>query len=1009
MTKTPNRQTEKPAAADSNRPPAGPAAKENGFTRRRFLEASGYAWFLAALAGCERSPVRLAPALPEGIEGRVPGRATFYATVCHACSAGCGVIVKNRDGRPIKLEGNPDHPLSQGGLCAVGQAWLLELYDSHRLRGPLRDGQPLQWDQVDREIGEALRRLQSGKGRVRFLTGTVISPTRRALIREFVSRFPDGRHIVYDALSCSSILEAHQRTHGAALLPKYRLDQADVVVSFDADFLGTWIAPTQYTQAYQTKRAPAGSPPRMSYHVQFESRLSLTGCNADRRLAVRPEQLKSIMSHLAARLAVRAGRKLAGMEQLSEPPVDAAWLDQLAEHLWQNRGKSLVLCGSQDVQAQVLCNVLNELLDAYGRTVDLERPSYQRQGRDEELGRLLEELQRGQVDALFLADVNPVAELPFGDELAEAIRRVPLVVAVSDLLDETAELARFVCPEGHPLETWSDAEPVAGVVSVSQPVLRPLRQTRSLLESLSVWLGRPQSDFQAVRQHWQKAIHPRAEKPIPFEEFWKRTLRDGVAHVRPEPVSVKPFDFSVVRLVDVPSASKGFTLVGYPKVGQRDGRHAHNPWLQELPDPVTKVAWDNYACLAPETAARLDVETGDVVRLEVSDEAEEPGAVELPVVVQPGQHPEVVAVALGYGRKTSERFSRIGPRWLEGRSTVGPNGRVGVNVAPLLPRQTPLQYTRDNVAVRPTRRRFPLASTQHHHRIEVPERLRTPGVEVRPVVQETTLAEFQQNPQAGAPPSSHHSTAELWADDHPYRGHHWGMVIDLNKCTGCSACVIACQAENNVPVVGKDEVRRNREMHWLRIDRYYSGQGQTLSVAFQPMMCQQCDHAPCETVCPVLATVHSEEGLNEQVYNRCVGTRYCANNCPYKVRRFNWFQYAHDDALQNAALNPDVTVRSRGVMEKCTFCVQRILEAKLEAKRQGRPLADGEIQPACQQSCPARAIVFGDTNDPNSEVARRMKDPRAYRVLEELNVRPSVTYLRLVRNGESQEKAETHV
>jgi molybdopterin-containing oxidoreductase family iron-sulfur binding subunit len=442
-----------------------------------------------------------------------------------------------------------------------------------------------------------------------------------------------------------------------------------------------------------------------------------------------------------------------------------------------------------------------------------------------------------------------------------------------------------------------------------------------------------------------------------------------------------------------------------------DSAHAYNAWLQELPDPISKVAWDNYACLSPRAARELEVQDGDVVRLEASGPGGGSRVLELPAFVQPGQHDQVVAVALGYGSRLSERFADIGPPWLEARPTVGENRMVGQNAALLLTwTDGSLRHLRDGVRLTKTDRRHALASTQNYHRLTMPPHLAQGGQERRPIVQETSLANFAQQ-RARLPLPLVEPGGDLWPDDHvsdPTSGARWGMVIDHNACTGCSACVIACQAENNIPVVGKDEVRRHRDMHWLRIDRYYTDRDRGVDVVHQPMLCQHCGHAPCEPVCPVLATVHSAEGLNQQVYNRCVGTRYCANNCPYKVRRFNWFDYAHDDTLQNLALNPDVTVRSRGVMEKCTFCVQRIQAARSEAAGQGRPLADGDVQTACQQSCPARAIVFGNLNDRQSRARRQSEDARRYRVLDDLNVRPAVNYLTLVRNRPVNTEGEGH-
>ena len=971
-------------------------------SRRMFLEASGYALFLSALAGCSRAPTKNAVALVEQPEGMLTGKARYYAAVCGGCSAGCGTLVKCRDGRPIKLEGNPDHPLSRGGLCAVGQAHLLGLYDSQRLQEPLLDKQPASWKEIDGLVAARLKEAKGGAGAVRLLTGTVLSPTSRAWGKKFLDQTPGAQHVIYDPLSSAAIRLAHRATHAAPLLPRYRLDRAEVIVSLDADFLGTWISPVEYTVAYRAGRAPQGQPSQMSYHVQFESRLSLSGSNADRRFVVLPGELGAVASQLVARLSRRAGKA---------PPdapdavalISAAELDQLAERLWQAHGKSIVLCGSQDLPTQVLCNHLNHLLDNYGRTLDLELPSLQQQGDEGQLDSLLADLRQKKVALLVIAGVNPVYDLPAGDDWEAALRQTPLVVYVGSHRDETAAVAKVVAAASHPLESWGDAEPVAGVAAVSQPALRPLGNTRSLLECLAAWSGGAPDGYALVRQHWQESLYPRRTREAPFHVFWDAALHDGHVPLETTAATVKPFAETALQPISVPhSAADKFTLVLYPKVSMLDGRHALNPWLQELPDPVTKVTWDNYACLSPTAANILNVKEGDVIRLTTGADQN----LELPVLIQLGQHDRVVAVALGYGRQGTERFAEIGPRWIEGRPSVGANGRVGVNAASLLGRAAQFHYERGDVAITATGRKHRLACTQQHHEVRVPPELATPGTLYRYMTQHTTLAAYRQDPAAGAH-AAHEESGALWPEDHPYRSERWGMVIDLSKCTGCSACVIACQAENNVPVVGKDEVSRSREMHWLRIDRYYDPQPGRLDVLFQPMLCHHCGNAPCETVCPVLATVHSSDGLNQQAYNRCVGTRYCANNCPYKVRRFNWFAYAHDDKLQNVVLNPDITVRSRGVMEKCSFCVQRIHEARQEAQRQGQPLADGAVRPACQQSCPAAAIIFGDLNNPQSAAAQAVAQQRSYRVLEELNIRPVVSYLRQVRNREATQ-GETH-
>jgi molybdopterin-containing oxidoreductase family iron-sulfur binding subunit len=969
--------------------------------RRRFLEAAGFTLTLAATSGCDSMRARKVVSLPlvEQSHGMIAGRMRSYASTCAGCSAACGLLVGVRDGRPLKMEGMKEHPLSRGGLCAVGQAMPLSLYDSHRLDNPLAGGEKSQWTDVDREILSKLAEIKTTGGAVRVVTETVSSPTLQRVIDGFLATFADGKHITADTVSYSAILDAHERTHAVRVLPHYRLDRAEVIVSFDADFLGTWLSPVEFTAAWQTRRAPTEKRPHMSHHVQFEGRLSLTGSNADRRYMLRPEEEGLVLSQLAAKVGKLAGRPLPNADPSTTLPLAAEDLTELATRLWKARGKSVILSGSQDIASQVLVNYLNDLLGNYGKTVDIQTPSWQKQGSDKALAALLQELKAGKVSALFVAGTDLTHNLPNRGELAAAIARVPLVVSFAERENDFSELAHYVCPDLHPLESWFDAEPVSGLASLAQPTLRPLRNTRSILESFSIWSLKPASALQLVQETWREQILARATDASDFTSFWDKSLRQGFVDLRPTRVPTKPFDASTVTLIDNAPVPDDLSLVLHPSVGILDSRHAHNAWLQELPDPITKGTWDNYLSISPQLAESMNLVDGDIVQVEtIAGDV----ATELPAYIQPGQQRSVLSIALGYGVKGTDRFANIGPQWFEARPTVAKGERVGKNAAGfLLWVDGSLRRVRSGVRLTKTGAHRELATTQEHHSINVPASVAPYGANRRDVVEETTLAAFVNDARAGSA-KHHHFDGTLWPKDHPQAGHHWGMAIDLNKCSGCSACVIACQSENNVPVVGRDEVRRQREMHWMRIDRYYSGDGEHLDVSHQPMMCQHCDNAPCETVCPVLATVSSSEGLNQQVYNRCVGTRYCANNCPYKVRRFNWFNYPSDDKLQNLVLNPDVTVRTRGVMEKCSLCVQRIQEGKIEAKQMGLPVVDGAIETACQQSCPARAIVFGDMNDPASEVHAAMQDPRRYHVLEELNVRPSVGYLRIVRNRDEE-------
>ncbi len=977
--------------------------------RRRFLEAAGFSLSVAAMGGCGRAPVETVLPYPSQPVGAIPGRLQNYASTCAACPSGCGLLVGTRDGRPLKMEGLPKHPLSGGGLCAVGQSQPIALYDSKRLTGPLLAGKESDWATVDKEIVQALKKIK-GKS-VCLVTQTIISPTLQASIDKFLEPFADAKHIVFDTVSSSSILDAHEQTHTTRILPHYRFEQADVLVSFGADFLGTWISPVEFTAAWAKRRAPSEESPVMSYHVQFESRMSLTGTNADRRVAIHPRDQGPMVGRLAEKVSKLAGKphweKLAPGDDDSHEKA----LDDVAKRLWDARGKSLVVSDSQDVGTQRVVNYLNHLLGNYGTTLDLENPSYQRQGNDADVEKLLEELAANQVGALLVADVDLLHDLAGSKELAEAIGRVPLTLSFAPCEDEFAASSKFVCPVHHALESWADAKPTSGLVSLMQPTLRPLGKTRALLESLAAWSGQPTTAYDALRAYWETKVFParRADAPGNFFAFWERTLQDGFAQIKPDPTTIDEFKADAIKPLDPQKATDAFSLVLYNKVGMPDSRHSHNPWLHELPDPVTKVTWGNYACISPADAGKLRVENGDIVKISAGKNGEQ---LELPTLVQVGQHDGVLAIALAYGCNGTDRFAKIGPQWFEARPTVPAGELLGKNAASFVEfRDGTRQASLAGITLTKTKSHRELAITQKYHSLKVPDEVAPHGGEYREVVERTTLPAFAKDSHSGA--AEHHFEGEpqLWPEDHEKKGHAWGMVIDLNKCTGCSACVIACQSENNVPVVGYDEVRRQREMHWMRIDRYYTsygtGEDEELDIDHQPMMCQHCDNAPCETVCPVLATVHSDEGLNEQVYNRCVGTRYCANNCPYKVRRFNWFKYPHDDSLQNLVLNPEVTVRSRGVMEKCSMCVQRIESGKIEARSHGSPVADGAIQTACQQSCPANAIEFGDMNDTKSKVHTALENPRGYRVLEELNVRPAISYLRVVKNTDGNSSIET--
>ncbi|AKJ01772.1 quinol:cytochrome c oxidoreductase iron-sulfur protein precursor [Archangium gephyra] len=952
--------------------PVGVAAQPpDASSRRDFFKVMGLS-AAAAMVACQRAPVQKAVPFLTKPDELTPGLSLWYASTCGACSAQCGVLLKTRDGRPIKVEGNAEHPVSRGGVCAVGQASVLSLYDANRSRWPSVGGTKATWASLDQAVTEGLRKVAEEGRAIRLVLPWVMGPTAEAAVARFLAAFPTARTVRYDATGeLEAIAEAHRLTHGVRVVPDYRFDQAKIIASFGADFLGTWVSPVAFTRQYSTARDAAGTR-EMARHWQLEPLMTLTGASADKRVPVAASDMVPALAGLVKRLAQKAGRAVEGLSGVPVSRVDASVLNTLADELWAAKEKALVVCGGDEPVAQVLANLANELLGNAGTTVSVSGGLTLDAGAMG-LGELLAELEAKQVGAVLFHGVNPAYTHPRGEALAELLKDVAVTVATSDRLDETASLVRFHAPDHTPLESWGDAEPRRGVLSLRQPVVSPLHETRGTVESLLKWAGVEQSHHDFLRARWEAEIFPRANVATGFQAFWDEAVRQGVAVVLPQPATTESPAFRpesvAAALAGTAAADEGLELVLYQKVGLRDGTLANNGWLQEMPDPISKATWGNYLCVAPATATKLGISDGQVVRVSTGGKT-----LAVPALVQPGTHPRALGLAMGYGRT---KVGRIGNAVGENAFVLAPfnNGKV---------RHAALGVT---LEVTPETR--PLALSQTHA-----------SMEGRGLVREAELAAFLANPRAGNEQEGGHGGGHplsIWSG-HEYKGHKWALAVDLSACTGCSACVVSCQAENNIPIVGEDEALRQREMHWMRIDRYYEGEPDAPRVVHQPMMCQHCDNAPCETVCPVLATVHSTEGLNQQVYNRCVGTRYCANNCPTKVRRFNWFDYKHDEPLERLVLNPDVVVRTRGVMEKCSLCVQRIQEGKAEAKRDGRELRDGDIRTACQQSCPAQAIHFGDINDPNSDVAKLAKSGRAYRLLEEINIGPAVTYLTKIRN-----------
>lgn len=993
---------------------AGTGILEATTPRRDFLKYLGFSTAAAmAAASCEMPIKKSIPYLnkPDAI---VPGVPNYYATTFVQDGDAIPVVAKVRDGRPIKIEGNELSSITKGGTSAQVQASVLDLYDTARLRYPMGNGKEVTtFDAFDKMVGEALTGAAGLP--VVILTSTVTSPSTKQVIADFLAKKPGSRHVQYDALSAHGMLQANAATYGKRSLPSYHFEQAKVIVSLGADFLGTWLNPVEYARQYASGRKINQANPEMSKHIHFESMLSLTGANADDRYVHRPSEEGAVALALLAKIGGSVTAPSFSDERLKKG------LDIAANMLKSANGAALVVSGSNDPSVQIIVNAINEAIGANGKTINWSSTLNTRQGNDAEMAQLVQDMNDGKIGAIFIHGVNPAYDYYDAKKFADGLKKVKVSVSFNDREDETTELCKFVLPDHHYLESWGDAEMKTGHISFIQPTIAPLFKTRAYQTSLLKWGGLNVEYGDYVKSHWINKLGS--------QEAWDKALQDGVIENAPLPLATAYNGASVADAsAKIAAAKKGgkAELVLYPKVSMGSGKGANNPWLQEMPDPITKATWDNYAIISYPMAKELGIAVDDTYEVEVAKPVIKIKAggkeMTLPVLVVPGVHPNVIALAVGYGR--SEKSGRAA-------------ANVGQNAFPLVSfNGTSFNYNVYDVAYEKAATTYKIAYTQSHNQYEGRKE----------VVREYALNEFKKQPKILA--DDRHKLAEDYAKgtgdyrvegtlypDYPYPGAKWGMSIDLNSCTGCGACTIACTAENNVSVVGKSEILRAHEMHWLRIDRYYATYRDeagndnldNLNVVFMPMLCQHCDNAPCENVCPVNATNHSSEGLNQMTYNRCIGTRYCANNCPYKVRRFNWADYTGADSfsdnqkeegllddsvlmmnddLSRMVLNPDVTVRSRGVIEKCSFCVQRLQEGKLKAKKENRPLETGandkwDIKTACQQACPTNAIVFGNVNDkasPISLIRNKEQTNRLYYALEQLHVLPNVSYLAKIRN-----------
>jgi len=984
--------------------------------RRDFLKYVGFSTAAASLAACEGPVVKSIPyvVLPENI---VPGVANYYATTIANGFDFASILIKTREGRPIKVENNTLAKIG-GTANARVQGSVLSLYDSTRLQGPMANGEPVEWDVLKATLKSKMGALKGSSKKIAVLTQTYASPSTDRLMSDLVAANENVVHVTYDAISEDAALTAFENKYGERALADYDFEKAEVIVSFGADFIADWQG-GGYDAAYSRGRVPKNG--KMSRHIQVEANMSLTGANADKRVAMKPSAQKVVLAKLYGKLN---GTSVGG--NTSEYDV---LVDSIAAEIKKAGSNAVVVTGLDDVNAQSVVLAINEMLSS--KAYDASAPKYIRKGNVKSVNALISDMKAGRVGALLMDGVNPMYSLPNAADFKEGLSKVDLSVAFSTNWNETTEAVQYVGAANHYLESWGDLQVKKGHYSLMQPTIKELFDTKQFQSVVLELLGSEQTYYDYIKDTWSSSVLNGAS--------WNQALQDGVftadtmvvgAQGVVQNVSVVEDEAEIALNSSLASAvrslanttSEGMELTLYSKVGMGDGQQASNPWLQEFPDPITRVSWDNYVTISKADAAELGVENvnvanggmdGNYVKLTVNDVSLD----KVPVVVQPGQAKGTVGLSFGYGK------------------TVGlkEEMQTGVNAFKLYEGFSNIQ----SVSVEKVAGNHEFACIQLH------KTLMGRG----DIIKETTLeifntkdhVEWNEVPVVSLDHQEVPATSvDLWDSFDRTIGHHFNMSIDLNACTGCGSCVIACHAENNVPVVGKAEVRKSRDMHWLRIDRYYSseetfegdnakkdgfdglsGDNGSLGgfgeledpsanpqVAFQPVMCQHCNHAPCETVCPVAATSHGRQGQNQMAYNRCVGTRYCANNCPYKVRRFNWFLYNNNDEfdfhmnndLGKMVLNPDVNVRSRGVIEKCSMCIQKTQKTILDAKRDGRVIQDGEFQTACSSACSNGAIVFGDVNDEKSKVSELKASDRMYHLLEHVGTQPNVFYHVKVRN-----------
>ncbi len=973
-------------------------ADAGGFNRRRWLQIMGASFALAGVAGCEAKKHELLP-FANRPEGRVPGEPQRFATSFDLNGHAVGLLATCVDGRPIKVEGNPLHPQSLGASSGLAQAAVLTLYDPDRSQYPVEAGnsdsithggnaESDKWSKFDAMLTQKIAELKPQKGAgLCVLTEASSSPTLERLRQQLLTQMPEAKWFEYEPLTDDNVRAGSRAAFDKVVASQLDLSKAQVILALDSDLLIEHPAALQYARAFSKGREVVDGKMNRLYVV--ESGFSLTGASADHRLPVRPSQVPAFAGRLLRAVEHLIDANAPAVEPTGDAGIDK-FLSVLAGDLQAHRGAGVVTVGPQQpAEVHAAAHRLNAILGNVGQTVQYTTVAApDRQAHVEAITALTAAMQSGTVDTLIILGGNPVYTAPNDVKFVDGLAKVPTSIHLGLYRDETGRLCKWHLPQAHFLESWGDVRSFDGTYGVVQPTIVALHGGRTSLEIVARVVGEAAKPDELIKATAQSLAGEKFS-----DKLWRKMLHDGLLEASAWPVETvteaKPCEPPTVWQRDLP-ANGTIEVVFLRDASLFDGRFANNSWLQECPDPLTKLTWDNAAVMSPATAKALGVVDEVVVQLQEGDQT-----VDISTYVMPGWAEGVIGVALGYGR---EAAGSVGGLIEQGTAPVG------VNVYPLRTSQN--LFANAGITAKGTSRRYPLSTTQDHHAIDVvglKERARRVPILVREGSLTEYLADDEFAQHIGHAPESLES---MW-QELPFTDHRWGMSIDLSKCIGCNACVVACQAENNVPVVGKAQIKRGREMHWIRVDRYFQGEvddaPQSIKVSMQPVACHHCELAPCEQVCPVAATVHSSEGLNDMVYNRCIGTRYCSNNCPYKVRRFNYFNYhkdLNDPSRETAKMvyNPDVTVRARGVMEKCTYCVQRIQAVKIQTKNAREPIADGAIQTACQQACPAQAIVFGDLADRKSQVTTWQKDARSYGMLAELNIKPRTTYLARIRN-----------